>query len=45
LGEPGGRLSLVRVGYGHPDAMLLIAEVQAEYVVRYGGPDETRSTR
>jgi ribosomal protein S18 acetylase RimI-like enzyme len=42
LGEPGGdRLSLVRVGYGHPDAMLLIAEVQAEYVVRYGGPDNT----
>jgi GNAT superfamily N-acetyltransferase len=34
-------LQLVRVGYGHPDAMLLIAEVQAEYVVRYGGPDAT----
>jgi ribosomal protein S18 acetylase RimI-like enzyme len=32
---------IVRVGYGHPDAMRLIAEVQAEYVVRYGGPDET----
>ena len=31
----------MRVGYGHPDAMLLIAEVQAEYVVRYGGPDNT----
>ncbi|MEP9362282.1 GNAT family N-acetyltransferase [Nocardioides sp. CN2-186] len=30
-----------RVGYGHPDAALLIAEVQAEYVVRYGGQDET----
>ncbi|MBI2245013.1 MAG: GNAT family N-acetyltransferase [Nocardioides sp.] len=30
-----------RVGYGHPDALRLIAEVQAEYVVRYGGPDET----
>ena len=25
----------------HPDALLLIEEVQAEYVVRYGGPDET----
>jgi ribosomal protein S18 acetylase RimI-like enzyme len=37
----GGRLALVRVGYGHPDAMLLITEVQAEYVVRYGGPDDT----
>ncbi|HRK45585.1 MAG TPA: GNAT family N-acetyltransferase [Nocardioides sp.] len=34
-------LEIVRVGYGHPDAMLLIDEVQAEYVVRYGGPDET----
>ena len=30
-----------RVGYGQPDAMRLIAEVQAEYVVRYGGPDDT----
>ena len=29
------------MGYGHPDAMLLIDEVQAEYVVRYGGPDRT----
>ncbi|MDF1605997.1 GNAT family N-acetyltransferase [Nocardioides sp. YIM 152315] len=29
------------VGYGHPDAMRLIEEVQAEYVVRHGGPDET----
>lgn len=34
-------MELLRVGYGHPDAMLLIAEVQAEYVLRYGGPDET----
>jgi GNAT superfamily N-acetyltransferase len=30
-----------RVGYGHPDALRLVDEVQAEYVVRYGGPDET----
>ena len=30
-----------RAGYGHPDALLLIEEVQAEYVVRYGGRDET----
>jgi ribosomal protein S18 acetylase RimI-like enzyme len=36
-GDPAIR----RVGYGHPDAMRLIEEVQAEYVVRYGGPDET----
>jgi GNAT superfamily N-acetyltransferase len=34
-------LEIVRVGYGHPDAMLLIGEVQAEYVLRYGGPDAT----
>jgi len=34
-------LQIVRVDYGHPDAMRLIDEVQAEYVVRYGGPDET----
>ncbi|GAB3789497.1 GNAT family N-acetyltransferase [Nocardioides ungokensis] len=27
--------------YGQPDAMRLIAEVQAEYVQRYGGPDDT----
>ena len=27
------------VGYDHPDAQRLIAEVQAEYVQRYGGPD------
>jgi GNAT superfamily N-acetyltransferase len=25
----------------HPDAQLLIEEVQQEYVVRYGGPDHT----
>lgn len=34
-------LRIERVGFGHPDAMRLIAEVQAEYVVRYGGEDET----
>jgi GNAT superfamily N-acetyltransferase len=34
-------LEIIRVGYGHPDAMLLIEEVQAEYVIRYGGPDRT----
>jgi GNAT superfamily N-acetyltransferase len=40
---PGGTvdLEIARVGYGHPDAMLLIGEVQAEYVARYGGPDRT----
>ena len=30
-------LRIVRVGFGHPDAMRLIAEVQQEYVARYGG--------
>jgi GNAT superfamily N-acetyltransferase len=34
-------LEIRPVGYGHPDAMALIDAVQAEYVVRYGGPDET----
>lgn len=33
-------LRIERVGYGHPDAARLIDEVQAEYVERYGGPDE-----
>lgn len=34
-------LRVERVGYGHCDAVALIAEVQAEYVVRYGGTDDT----
>ena len=33
------QLEIRDVGYRHPDAGRLIAEVQAEYVVRYGGPD------
>jgi ribosomal protein S18 acetylase RimI-like enzyme len=33
-------LEIREVGYDHPDAELLIAEVQAEYVIRYGGPDD-----
>ena len=41
MAERSSDLEIVRVGYGHPDAMLLIAQVQAEYVVRYGGPDDT----
>ena len=32
---------MVRVPFGHPDAMRLIDEVQQEYVGRYGGMDET----
>jgi GNAT superfamily N-acetyltransferase len=34
------QLEIRDVGYHHPDAGRLIAEVQAEYVVRYGGPDD-----
>ena len=34
-------LRIERRALTHPDAAALIAEVQAEYVVRYGGPDET----
>lgn len=30
-----------RVGYDHPDAADLIEQVQAEYVVRYGGRDDS----
>jgi len=33
-------LRLERVGYTHPDAARLVADVQAEYVLRYGTPDE-----
>ena len=34
-------LLILRVDYGHPDAVRLVEEVQAEYVVRYGSPDDT----
>jgi ribosomal protein S18 acetylase RimI-like enzyme len=34
-------VQIKQVGYGDPDASKLIAEVQQEYVVRYGGPDGT----
>ncbi|TIC79925.1 GNAT family N-acetyltransferase [Nocardioides sp. GY 10127] len=32
---------LVQVGFGHPDAVRLVAEVQAVYVERYGEEDVT----
>lgn len=35
------RVLIQVVGYDHPDAARLAGEVQQEYVVRYGGPDET----
>lgn len=34
-------LDIVRVSADHPDALRLIEEVQAEYVERYGGRDNT----
>ena len=38
---PSPELRIERVEFGHADAMRLIADVQAEYVDRYGGEDET----
>ncbi len=37
---PAG-LRLAAVRFTDPDAQLLVAQVQAEYVARYGGPDNT----
>lgn len=34
-------LHVVAVPITHPDAQRLVEEVQAEYVARYGGPDQT----
>ncbi len=34
-------MQVVRVGFGHRDALAMIAAVQGEYVARYGGEDET----
>ncbi len=34
-------LDLRQVRFSDPDALLLIDQVQAEYVVRYGSPDQT----
>lgn len=34
-------MEIRRVAFTHPDALSLVDEVQAEYTVRYGGPDET----
>ncbi len=34
-------LEIRQVRFDDPDAQSLVAEVQAEYVARYGGPDET----
>lgn len=45
--RPTGRMGNVRiavVAYDEPDAARLIAELQQEYRVRYGGPDGTPVT-
>ena len=34
-------MRIVRLPISHPDALRLVAEVQQEYVIRYGGPDAT----
>ncbi len=34
-------MQIRRVAFTDPDAQLLVAEVQAEYVTLYGGPDNT----
>jgi GNAT superfamily N-acetyltransferase len=39
--EPLAPWLVVRLPITHPDAALLVEEVQQEYVVRYGGRDET----
>jgi GNAT superfamily N-acetyltransferase len=36
-----GHLLLRRVRFTDPDARTLIEQVQADYTIRYGGPDET----
>lgn len=41
MGIAVGRLRIERVGLAHPDALTLIEAVQEEYIVRYGGRDET----
>lgn len=38
---PDRDLLIVPVGYDDPDAVKMVAEVQQEYVHRYGGEDET----
>jgi GNAT superfamily N-acetyltransferase len=34
-------MEICRLSFTHPDATALVQEVQAEYTMRYGGPDET----
>ncbi len=39
--RPPGTLRIERVGFGHPDALRLVEEVQAVYLARYGSQDQT----
>jgi GNAT superfamily N-acetyltransferase len=41
VARPSAELRVEQVGFGHPDAMRLIEAVQGEYVLRYGGRDDT----
>ncbi|MCY7396691.1 MAG: GNAT family N-acetyltransferase [Nocardioides sp.] len=41
MSEPVSELRIERVDYGHADALRLIAQVQLEYVARYGSTDDT----
>jgi GNAT superfamily N-acetyltransferase len=41
MDEPLQGWSIRRCSFEDPDAVRLVAEVQAEYVERYGSPDET----
>lgn len=34
-------MEIRRLAFTHPDVVTLVEEVQAEYTMRYGGPDET----
>ena len=38
---PADGLIVERRSYTDPEVVALVARVQAEYVLRYGGPDET----
>ena len=38
--DAGAVLEIRAVPFAHPDTQRLVAEVQQEYVARYGGPDE-----
>ena len=39
--RPAAPLVLAPVAFADPDTQALVAQVQAEYVERYGGPDES----